>query len=174
MQFAEAIDISFIGPNPAINAWAQSEGTAIEIISGSTSGGAYLVVKPEITSVDQLKGLTLATPSLGNTQDVALRAWLKENGLETTPEGGGASSALDAAVTRAVNAGVVFAIAAGNSSAKACNYSPARIGGSLNGAITTAATDSSNKEASFSNYGSCVDTWAPGVSIVVIQAKTVA
>lgn len=87
--FAEAIDISFIGPNPAINAWAQSEGTAIEIISGSTSGGAYLVVKPEITSVDQLKGLTLATPSLGNTQDVALRAWLKENGLETTPEGGG-------------------------------------------------------------------------------------
>ncbi|HMW52959.1 MAG TPA: S8 family peptidase [Zoogloea sp.] len=80
--------------------------------------------------------------------------------------GGGASSALDAAVTRAVNAGVVFAIAAGNSSAKACNYSPARVGGSLNGAITTAATDSSNKEASFSNYGSCVDTWAPGVSIL--------
>ena len=87
--FAEAIDISFIGPNPAINAWAQSEGTAIQIISGSTSGGAYLVVNPDITSVDQLAGRTLATPSLGNTQDVALRAWLKENGLETTPAGGG-------------------------------------------------------------------------------------
>ncbi len=92
--FAEAIDISFIGPNPAINAWAQSEGTAIRIISGSTSGGAYLVVKPEITSVEQLAGRTLATPSLGNTQDVALRAWLKENGLETTPDGGGDVSIL--------------------------------------------------------------------------------
>lgn len=87
--FAEAIDITFIGPNPAINAFAQSDGTAIRIISGSTSGGAYLVVKPEITSVEQLAGKTLATPSLGNTQDVALRAWLKESGYETTPEGGG-------------------------------------------------------------------------------------
>lgn len=92
--FAEAIDISFIGPNPAINAWAQSEGTAIRIISGSTSGGAYLVVKPEITSVEQLAGRTLATPSLGNTQDVALRAWLQENGLEATPDGGGDVSIL--------------------------------------------------------------------------------
>ena len=92
--FAEAIDISFIGPNPAINAWAQSEGTAIRIISGSTSGGAYLVVKPEITSVEQLAGRTLATPSLGNTQDVALRAWLLENGLEATPDGGGDVSIL--------------------------------------------------------------------------------
>ena len=92
--FAEAIDISFIGPNPAINAFAQSDGTAIRIISGSTSGGAYLVVKPEITSVEQLEGRTIATPSLGNTQDVALRAWLKENGLETTPDGGGDVSIL--------------------------------------------------------------------------------
>lgn len=92
--FAEAIDITFIGPNPAINAWAQSDGTAIKIISGSTSGGAYLVVKPEITSVEQLAGRTLATPSLGKTQDVALRAWLKENGLETTPDGGGDVSIL--------------------------------------------------------------------------------
>ncbi len=85
----ESLDITFIGPNPAVNAFAKSEGDAIRIVSGSTSGGAYLVVKPEITSVDQLAGTTLATPSLGNTQDVALRAWLKDNGLETTPEGGG-------------------------------------------------------------------------------------
>lgn len=84
-----SLDITFIGPNPAINAFAKSNGEAIRIISGSTSGGAYLVVKPGITSVEQLAGTTLATPSLGNTQDVALRAWLKENGLETTPEGGG-------------------------------------------------------------------------------------
>ena len=80
--------------------------------------------------------------------------------------GGSASATLDAAVTKAVNAGIVFAIAAGNNAANACNYSPARVGASLAGAITTAATDSANKEASFSNYGSCVDTWAPGVSIL--------
>ncbi len=87
--FAEAIDMTFIGPNPAINAFAQSGGEAVRLISGSTSGGAYLVVKPEITSIEQLVGASIATPSLGNTQDVALRAWLKENGYETTPEGGG-------------------------------------------------------------------------------------
>ena len=56
---------------------------------GSTSGGAYLVVKPEITTPSDLAGTTIATPSLGNTQDVALRAWLAEQGFETTPEGGG-------------------------------------------------------------------------------------
>jgi NitT/TauT family transport system substrate-binding protein len=87
--FAGAIDLTFIGPNPAINGFAQSEGEAVRIVAGSTSGGAYLVVKPEITSVDELVGRTLATPSLGNTQDVALRAWLAEHGYETTPEGGG-------------------------------------------------------------------------------------
>ena len=91
---AESLDITFIGPNPAINAFAKSGGDAVRIISGSTSGGAYLVVKPEITSVAQLSGKTLATPSLGNTQDVALRAWLKDNGLETSPEGGGDVSIL--------------------------------------------------------------------------------
>ncbi len=87
--FAEAIDMTFIGPNPAINAYAQSEGAAIRIISGSTSGGAALIVKPEVTGPADLAGLKIATPSLGNTQDVALRAWLLEQGFETTPEGGG-------------------------------------------------------------------------------------
>lgn len=91
---AESLDITFIGPNPAINAFSKSDGEAIRIIGGSTSGGAYLVVKPEITSVEQLAGTKIATPSLGNTQDVALRAWLKDNGLETTPEGGGDVSIL--------------------------------------------------------------------------------
>ncbi len=91
---AESLDITFIGPNPAINAFAKSGGEAVRIVSGSTSGGAYLVVKPEITSVEQLKDKKLATPSLGNTQDVALRAWLKGNGLETNPEGGGDVSIL--------------------------------------------------------------------------------
>jgi len=87
--FADAIDATYIGPNPAINGFAQSDGQALRIISGATSGGAFLVVKPEITKPKDLKGTTLASPSLGNTQDVALRAWLKKQGLETDTEGGG-------------------------------------------------------------------------------------
>ena len=86
---AGSLDLTFIGPNPAINAFAQSGGEAVRIVSGSTSGGAFLVVREGITSAADLAGLTIATPSLGNTQDVALRAWLKENGFETTADGGG-------------------------------------------------------------------------------------
>jgi NitT/TauT family transport system substrate-binding protein len=86
---AGQLDAAYVGPNPAINAWQKSNGTAIKIISGATSGGASLVVKKGITSAAQLKGKSLATPSLGNTQDVALRYWLKQHGLNTTPTGGG-------------------------------------------------------------------------------------
>ena len=89
-----ALDITFIGPNPAINAYAASNGEAVRIVSGSTSGGAFLVVRPDITSAEQLAGTTLASPSLGNTQDVALRAWLRDQGFETTPDGGGDVSIL--------------------------------------------------------------------------------
>ena len=106
--FADSIDITFIGPNPAINGFAQSEGEALRIIAGSTSGGAYLVVKPEITSAEQLEGRTLATPSLGNTQDVALRAWLAEEGFETTPDGGG-----DVTILPQSNASTLEAFVAG-------------------------------------------------------------
>src|ERR1700734_4093509 len=77
------------GPNPAINAWQKSGATAIKIVSGAATGGASVVVAKGITSAGQLKGKTLATPSLGNTQDVALRYWLKQNGLTTTSTGGG-------------------------------------------------------------------------------------
>jgi NitT/TauT family transport system substrate-binding protein len=87
--FGGALDASFIGPNPAINAFAQSNGEAIRIVSGTASGGAYLVTKPEITSPEDLAGKTLATPQLGNTQDVALRAWLKDEGYTTDTAGGG-------------------------------------------------------------------------------------
>ena len=87
--FNGAVDLTFIGPNPAINGFAKSHGEALRIISGSTSGGAFLVVKPEITTAAQLNGRTLATPSLGNTQDVALRSWLADQGYRTTKEGGG-------------------------------------------------------------------------------------
>jgi NitT/TauT family transport system substrate-binding protein len=84
-----ALDAGYIGPNPAVNSFIKSNGEAVRIVSGATSGGAALVVKPEITSVAQLRGTTLATPSLGNTQDVALRYYLKKNGLSTDTQGGG-------------------------------------------------------------------------------------
>src|SRR5918997_5537524 len=87
--FADALDASFIGPNPAINAFAQSDGAAIRIISGSTSGGAFLVVRNGIDSPEDLDGTTLASPQLGNTQDVALRSWLEDEGYETDEAGGG-------------------------------------------------------------------------------------
>ena len=87
--FNGALDASYIGPNPAINGYIRSNGEAIRIIAGATSGGAALVVREGIASADDLAGTTLATPQLGNTQDVALRAWLAEAGLETDLEGGG-------------------------------------------------------------------------------------
>ncbi|THV33557.1 aliphatic sulfonate ABC transporter substrate-binding protein [Glycomyces buryatensis] len=87
--FSGAIDISYIGPNPAINGWAQSGGQALHIVAGSTSGGAGLVVGEGITSARDLEGKSVATPQLGNTQDVAARYWLREQGYETDENGGG-------------------------------------------------------------------------------------
>ena len=78
--------------------------------------------------------------------------------------GGPQNTAVDDAVRNAVNAGVFFAVAAGNDGANACGNSPAAAG-TTNGVATVAATDSGDNEASWSNYGSCVDIWAPGVSI---------
>jgi subtilisin family serine protease len=81
--------------------------------------------------------------------------------------GGGASNALDDAVRNSAAAGVFYAVAAGNSGADACTQSPARAGaGTSNGIMTVAATDNQEREASWSNYGGCVDVWAPGVSIL--------
>ena len=82
-----ALDATYIGPDPATNAYAKSGGEAVRVISGATSGGAALVVKPEITSVADLKGKKIATPQLGNTQDIALRSWLKEQGPGDHPGG---------------------------------------------------------------------------------------
>jgi NitT/TauT family transport system substrate-binding protein len=86
---AGQLDAAYVGPNPAINAWQKSDGKAIKIVSGAATGGASIVVKKGITSAAQLKGKSLATPSLGNTQDVALRYWLKQNGVTTNTTGGG-------------------------------------------------------------------------------------
>jgi NitT/TauT family transport system substrate-binding protein len=84
---AGQLDAAYVGPNPAITAW-QKAGN-IQIISGAATGGASIVVKKGITSAAQLKGKSLATPSLGNTQDVALRSWLKQHGVTTNTTGGG-------------------------------------------------------------------------------------
>jgi NitT/TauT family transport system substrate-binding protein len=107
--FADALDATFIGPNPAINAFAQSDGEAIRIISGSTSGGAYLVVREGIDSPEDLSGTTLASPQLGNTQDVALRSWLKEEGYETDEAGGG-----DVSIQPQANGDALAAFVAGD------------------------------------------------------------
>ena len=82
-----AIDATYIGPNPAINAWSKSK--AIKIVAGATSGGALFVTTKDIVGVGDLKGKTIATPQLGNTQDVALRWFLKESGLNADTSGGG-------------------------------------------------------------------------------------
>ena len=87
--FAGALDAAYIGPSPAINAYGQSDGEAVRIVSGAASGGAQLVVREGIDSPEDLEGTTLASPQLGNTQDVALRTWLTEQGLENSIEGDG-------------------------------------------------------------------------------------
>lgn len=84
-----ALDAAYIGPNPAVNGYARSDGEALRIVAGATSGGAGLVVRPGIDAASDLRGATLATPQLGNTQDVALRAWLADEGLATSLRGGG-------------------------------------------------------------------------------------
>ena len=86
---AGAIDASYMGPNPAINSFVKSKGESINIIAGAAAGGAQLVVRPDITSPAELRGKTLASPQLGGTQDVALRAWLGKQGFKTSPGGGG-------------------------------------------------------------------------------------
>jgi len=86
---AGAIDATYIGPNPAINSFVKSQGESISIIAGAAAGGAQLVVKPDINSATDLKGKTLASPQLGGTQDVALRAWLSTQGYKTNVDGSG-------------------------------------------------------------------------------------
>src|SRR5215475_6966597 len=86
---AGQLDAAYVGPNPTISSWQKSQGLLIKVIAGAAEGGASLVVKSGITQPSQLKGQKLATPSLGNTQDVALRYWLKQHGLTATQTGGG-------------------------------------------------------------------------------------
>jgi len=87
---AGAIDMTYVGPNPAINGYVRSNGEALRIIAGATSGGAALVIRGDsgINKADDFHGKRIASPQMGNTQDVALRAWLKSQGLKTRDKGG--------------------------------------------------------------------------------------
>jgi NitT/TauT family transport system substrate-binding protein len=106
--FSGAIDAAYVGPNPTVNAWQKSHGKAIKVVAGAASGGVEFVVKPTINGPEDLKGKKIATPQLGNTQDVALRYWLKQHGLRTTKEGGG-----DVNILPQANADAVTAFASG-------------------------------------------------------------
>src|SRR6185437_1175350 len=74
-----SIDMTYVGPNPAINGYVRSNGQALRIVAGATSGGAALVVRNDsgIQKAQDFHGKRIASPQMGNTQDVALRAWLK-------------------------------------------------------------------------------------------------
>jgi NitT/TauT family transport system substrate-binding protein len=88
--FAGAIDLTYIGPNPAINGYVRSNGEALRIVAGATSGGAALVVRNDagIQKAEDFHGKRVGSPQMGNTQDVALRAWLKSNGMKSRDKGG--------------------------------------------------------------------------------------
>lgn len=77
-----SIDAAFIGPNPVINGFARTGGELLRIVAGTTSGGATLVVRADITSPDELDGRTVATPQLGNTQDVAAKTYFAQRGVD--------------------------------------------------------------------------------------------
>ncbi|MGW0337565.1 ABC transporter substrate-binding protein [Streptomyces sp. NPDC003011] len=84
-----SIDIGWIGPSPAINGYTKSSGKNLRIISGSASGGVKLVVNPDkIKSLDDVKGKKIATPQLGNTQDVAFLNWIADQGWKVDAESG--------------------------------------------------------------------------------------
>src|SRR5947209_13030455 len=88
--FAGAIDMTYIGPNPTITGYVRSNGEALRVIAGAASGGAALIVRNDagIQKPADFHGKKIASPQLGNTQDVALRSWLRANGLKSTDKGG--------------------------------------------------------------------------------------
>jgi len=90
--FANSLDLTYVGPNPALNAYARSRGDEIRVIGGSVNGGSALVVQPDsgLAKPADFRGKRIATPQFGNTQDVAARAWLIGGGLRITQTGGDA------------------------------------------------------------------------------------
>src|SRR3989442_11274185 len=90
--FANSIDLSYVGPGPALNAYTKSNGEEIRLIAGAANGGAGLVVQSDqnLNAPADFRGKKIATPQLGNTQDISCRAWLTEGGLKITQLGGDA------------------------------------------------------------------------------------
>ena len=90
--FAKTIDLSYVGPNPALNAYARSQGSEVRVVAGAVEGGSALVVQGDSTLAKpaDFRGKRIATPQFGNTQDVAARAWLAAGGLRITQAGGDA------------------------------------------------------------------------------------
>jgi len=88
--FAGSVDLTYVGPNPSLNAYIRSKGEEIRVIAGAARGGAALLVRPGsgIEKPADFKGKKLATPQLGNTQDVAARVWLQKQGFKITQMGG--------------------------------------------------------------------------------------
>lgn len=88
--FAGAIDMTYVGPNPTISGYVRSQGEALKVVAGAASGGASLVVRNDsgISKPEDFRGKRVATPQLGNTQDVALRAWLQAHGMKPVSKGG--------------------------------------------------------------------------------------
>ena len=88
--FAGAIDMTYVGPNPAINGYVRSNGEALRVVAGAASGGASLIVRNDsgINKPEDFHGKRVASPQFGNTQDVALRNWLKKHGMKTNDKGG--------------------------------------------------------------------------------------
>ena len=99
-----ALDATYVGPGPATTAFINSGGQALTIVAGAATGGTSLVVGPSIKSAADLRGKKVSTPQLGNTQDIALRYWLKQNGLSTDLQGGG-----DVSVVPQANAQIITA-----------------------------------------------------------------
>ena len=89
-----AIDATYVGPGPATNAYINSGGQAVTVVAGAATGGTSFVVDPSIRTAADLKGKKVSTPQLGNTQDIALRYWLKQQGLSSDLQGGGDVSIL--------------------------------------------------------------------------------
>lgn len=89
---ADSLDLTYVGPNPVLNAYTKSNGEEMRILAGAAAGGAALVVQPDsgFNQPSDFRGKTIATPQLGNTQDVACRAWLANGGLRITQTGGDA------------------------------------------------------------------------------------
>ena len=90
--FAQSIDLTYVGPGPALNAYTKSNGEEVRLIAGAANGGAALVVQPDqnLKVAGDFRGKKIATPQLGNTQDISCRAWLIAGGLKITQLGGDA------------------------------------------------------------------------------------